>query len=175
MNFERENLLISTDPGLLDIDFVCRSLNSTYWAGNRPRPVIEESIRNSVCFGVYEKEGRKQIGFARVVTDKATFSWICDVFIAEDRRGKGLGKWLMACVTGHPFVKQSLSMLGTRDAHGLYEKYGYVRTKAMRRRSQELEPVQTSQPTTTAVEPPCGPGGAPAASRGGPEPFDAAR
>ena len=56
MNFERENLLISTDPGLLDIDFVCRSLNSTYWAGNRPRPVIEESIRNSVCFGVYEKE-----------------------------------------------------------------------------------------------------------------------
>ena len=139
MNFEREGFLISTDPERLDLDFVCRSLHTTYWAGNRPRAVIEASIRNSVCFGVYAKDGGRQVGFARVVTDHATVSWICDVFIAEGERGQGLGKWLMACVTEHPCVKHSLSVLGTRDAHGLYEKYGYVRAKLMRRPPPQAE------------------------------------
>lgn len=133
MKFEREGFLVSTDPGLLDLDFVCRGLNRTYWAENRPRGVIEESIQNSLCFGVYEKEPRRQVGFARVVTDKATFAWICDVFIDEAQRKRGLGKWLMECVCCHPFVKDSMSILGTRDAHGLYEKYGFVRSEIMKR------------------------------------------
>ena len=132
-NFEREGFLISTDPDLLDLDFVCRSLNGTYWAANRSREVIEKSIQNSLCFGVYEKESRRQVGFARVVTDKATFSWICDVLIEEENRRKGLGKWLMSCVTEHPTVRNSMSLLRTLDAHGLYEKYGYERTEMMRR------------------------------------------
>jgi GNAT superfamily N-acetyltransferase len=133
MNLEHGDLFISTDPELLDLDFICRGLAGTYWARNRPRGVIEESLRNSLCFGVYEKESNKQIGFARVVTDKATFSWICDVFIQEEHRSKGLGKWLVSCVTEHPIVKHSTSLLGTLDAHGLYEKYGYVRSEMMRR------------------------------------------
>jgi GNAT superfamily N-acetyltransferase len=133
MNVERNGFLVSTDPGLLDVDFISRSLNNTYWAKNRPRGAIDESIKNSLCFGVYEQSSRRQVGFARVVTDKVTFSWICDVFIDEGHRGKGLGKWLMACVTAHPYVNNVRSILGTLDAHGLYEKFGYVRSEQMKR------------------------------------------
>lgn len=140
MHAEHDGFLISTDPELLDFDFVGRSLNRTYWAEKRPRAVIEESFRNSLCFGVYEKTSRRQVGFARVVTDRVTFSWICDVFIEESSRKLGLGKWLMSFVSEHPFVKPTMSILGTRDAHGLYEKYGYVRTELMKRPPPQKEP-----------------------------------
>ena len=133
MKFEGEGFLISTEHELLDVDFIHHSLNSTYWAKDRSRATIEESIKNSLCFGVYQKETRKQIGFARVVTDQATFSWICDVFIEDTHRKKGLGQWLMECVTSHPDVKNSTSFLGTADAHGLYEKFGYKKSEIMRR------------------------------------------
>jgi GNAT superfamily N-acetyltransferase len=136
MNYERDSFLVSTDPGLLDVEFLCRGLNSTYWAATRRREVIEESIRHSLCFGVYEKTSKQQVGFARVVTDKITFSWVCDVFITDSYRKRGLGKWLMACVVEHPEVKRTLSVLGTKDAHGLYEKYGFVRTELMKRPPQ---------------------------------------
>ena len=139
MNFERDDFIISTEPERLDIDFIWRSLNTTYWAQNRPREIVAASFKNSVCFGIYTKESRQQVGFARVVTDYATFSWICDVFVDEKHRKKGLAKWLMACVTEHPLVKNSVSLLGTRDAHALYEKYGYVRTELMRRPRQQEE------------------------------------
>jgi GNAT superfamily N-acetyltransferase len=131
--FERDGFFISTEPGLLDLDFVCQGLKESYWAKDRPREVIEESIRNSVCFGVYESAGNRQVGFARIVTDKATFSWICDVFIDGDYRKRGLGTWLMSCVASHPLVVNSNSLLGTRDAHGLYGKFGYERAELMRR------------------------------------------
>ena len=146
MKMEREGALISTEPELLDIDFVCRGLNNTYWAKTRKRDVIDESIRNSVCFGVYDKASGKQIGFARVVTDQATFAWICDVFIDEAHRGRGLGKWLMSCVTAHPAVNRSMSILGTRDAHGLYEKYGFMRTELMKRPSDGAPARSASEP-----------------------------
>lgn len=133
MNIERDGFLVSTDPQRLDIGFICRKLNRTYWAAHRTQATVEASIKNSLCFGVYRKEPFAQIGFARVVTDQATFSWICDVFIEEGSRGKGLGKWLMACVTEHPVVQATTSVLGTRDAHGLYEKYGFARSEMMRR------------------------------------------
>jgi hypothetical protein len=74
MSIESGGYVVSTDAGLLDVDFICAALAGSYWAQNRPRPVIEQSIRNSLCFGLYEKQGRKQVGFARVVTDGATFS-----------------------------------------------------------------------------------------------------
>jgi GNAT superfamily N-acetyltransferase len=140
MTCERDGFLISTEQVRLDIDFITHSLNGTYWAKGRPREIIEASIRNSICFGVYENETRKQVGFARVVTDQATFSWICDVFIEEKHRRKGLGKWLMECVTAHPCVKNSLSFLGTADAQGLYEKYGYKRSELMRRLPDQKHP-----------------------------------
>ncbi len=137
---ERDGYAISTDRALLDLDFVCRELNGTYWAEHRPRVVIQRSIRRSLCFGMYLKSPRQQVGFARVVTDGATFSWICDVVIASEHRRKGLGKWLMACVTAHPGVKNALSILGTRDAHGLYEKFGFVRAEMMRRVPAPIPP-----------------------------------
>jgi len=133
MKMEREGILISTEPERLDLDFISSGLNRTYWAGGRRRDVIEESIRNSVCFGVYDEAAGKQVGFARVVTDKATVALVCDVFIDEAYRGRGLGKWLMSCVTAHPDVRNTVSVLATRDAHGLYEKFGYVRGEIMRR------------------------------------------
>ncbi len=142
MNHERDGFFISTDQGLLNVDFIWQSLNRTYWAGDRTREAVAESIRNSLCFGVYEAAGRTQVGFARVVTDKATFSWICDVFVDDRFRGNGLGTWLMACVTAHPYVQYMRSVLGTRDAHGLYEKFGFERLEMMRR-----PPSPRSEPT----------------------------
>jgi len=134
MDFENADYVISTDPARLDLAFLCRTLNTTYWAHDRPRPVIEESLRHSLCFGLYRKVTSEQVGFARVVTDQSTVSWVCDVVIDERFRGQGLGKWLVACVISHPHVRGTTSLLGTRDAHGLYEKFGYQRSSGMRRR-----------------------------------------
>ena len=117
---------ISTDRRRLQVGVVHGFLASSYWAKGIPREVVERSIENSLCFGLYE--GDRQIGFARVVTDYATFAWVGDVFILEEARGKGLGKWLMEVVAGHPEL-QGLRrwVLATRDAHGLYEKVGFTR------------------------------------------------
>jgi len=133
MDIEQTDYLISTDPARLDLAFLCRTLAATYWAHDRPRQVVEESLRHSLCFGVYRKATGEQVGFARVVTDQATFSWVCDVVIDERYRRQGLGKWLMACVVSHPHVRHTTSLLGTKDAHGLYERYGYRRSEGMRR------------------------------------------
>ncbi len=120
----RENYLISTDKSHLDIDFIHRVLSGeAYWALGRPRDVVERSIEHSLCFGLYD--GDRQIGFARVITDFATFAWLCDVYIDPAERGHGLGKWLIDAVLGHPDL-QGLRrwMLATRDAHELYRRYG---------------------------------------------------
>lgn len=118
---------ISTDKSQLDksliIDFLS---NYSYWAQGRSRQTIEKSIEHSLCFGVFTSEN-KQVGFARVVTDYAVFAWLLDVFIIEDFRGKGLGKMLMSAIMIHEDL-QGLKRwgLGTRDAHSLYEKYGFT-------------------------------------------------
>jgi N-acetylglutamate synthase-like GNAT family acetyltransferase len=121
----RDHLLISTDPGLLDLDAICDFLSRAYWAQGRPRERIELSLRHSLVFGIYD-DGR-QIGLARVVTDYATFAWLCDVFIHEDYRKQGVGKWLMASIISHPEL-QGLRrfLLATRDAHGLYRQFGFT-------------------------------------------------
>jgi GNAT superfamily N-acetyltransferase len=130
---EKDGFVVSTDPGLLQLDFIEAALRRTYWASRRTRAAIEESIRNSTCFGLYETATGKQVGFARIVTDRATFSWIADVVVDEAYRGRGLGRWLFACVSAHPYARDWLAMLGTRDAHTLYEEFGFVRWEAMRR------------------------------------------
>jgi GNAT superfamily N-acetyltransferase len=122
----REEYLISTDPSLLNVDVIHNYLSKeSYWAMNIPGEVVEKSISNSLCFGLYEND--KQIGFARLVTDKATFAYLADVFILEAYRGRGLAKWLMEIIQAHPEL-QGLRrwMLGTRDAHGLYERLGWT-------------------------------------------------
>ena len=114
----------STDKARLHVALVYDYLNhSSYWAQGRSLSTVQRSIENSLCFGVYE--GPQQVGFARVVTDYATFAWLCDVFILEPYRGQNLGKWLIECVTAHPGL-QSLRgfLLATRDAHELYRRYG---------------------------------------------------
>jgi GNAT superfamily N-acetyltransferase len=134
MSAGRDDYFISTDSDLLDLDFICRALAGSYWAQDRPRPVIEDSLRKSLCFGVYDASSRNQVGFARVVTDGATFSWLCDVVIDEKHRKKGLGKFLVAAVMADPRIRDTMFLLGTRDAHGLYERHGFARLEMMKRK-----------------------------------------
>jgi uncharacterized damage-inducible protein DinB/GNAT superfamily N-acetyltransferase len=120
------DFLVSTDPALLDVPLIHEFLSAhSYWAAGRPLEVVRRSLANSLCFGLYE--GERQVGFARVVTDRATFAWLCDVFVLEGHRGRGLAKWLIGCVMSHTDL-QGLRrvLLGTRDAHGLYERYGFT-------------------------------------------------
>jgi len=121
----RESFTISTDPARLDIDAIADMLTRAYWAKGRTREVIALYLQYSLTFGVFE--GDRQIGLARIVSDYTTFAWLCDVFIHENYRGFGLGKWLMETVHNHPDL-QGLRrwMLATRDAHGLYEQYGWT-------------------------------------------------
>ena len=121
------NFYISTDKSQLDKNLITDFLsNHSYWAQGRSRQTIEKSIENSLCFGVFTSEN-KQVGFARVVTDYAVFAWLLDVFIVEDFRGRGLGKMLMnAIMTREDLQGLKRWGLGTRDAHGLYEKYGFT-------------------------------------------------
>ena len=109
----------------MDIDFIHAFLTSSYWAEGISKEIIAKSIAGSLCFGVFSDE--KQIGFARMITDGATFAYLADVFIDEAHRGKGLSKWLMEVILSHPDL-QGLRrlMLATRDAHGLYAQYGFT-------------------------------------------------
>jgi GNAT superfamily N-acetyltransferase len=119
------DLLISTDKVLLDRAFIHRFLSErSYWAKGIPVETMDRSIEYSLCFGLYR--AGKQIGFARVVTDCATFAWLADVFIDESERARGLGKKFVPAILAHPQL-QGLRrfMLGTRDAHGLYARYGF--------------------------------------------------
>ena len=123
----KENYFISTDPSLLNLNVIYNYLsNESYWANGIPKEVVEKSLRNSLCFGMYY--GNKQIGFARLVTDKATFAYLGDVFVLEAHRGKGLSKWLMQTIHAHPdLLHLRRWWLGTKNAHGLYEQFGWTR------------------------------------------------
>jgi predicted GNAT family N-acyltransferase len=120
----KDGFLLSTDPGLLHLDVIYGYLTKSYWAKGIPRQIVARSIQNSLCFGVYA-EG-KQVAFARVITDFATYAYIGDVFVVDSHRGRGLGKWLMQCITQHPRLQglRRWSLI-TRDAHRLYAPYGF--------------------------------------------------
>jgi GNAT superfamily N-acetyltransferase len=124
------DFFISTDKSKIDINLVYNYLNQeSYWAKYVPMDIVRRSIEGAFCFGVYKKEKNgqvQQIGFARAITDKATFGYLADVFIVEEFRGKGLSKWLMEEILDHPELQGFRSwMLATKDAHGLYEKFGF--------------------------------------------------
>jgi GNAT superfamily N-acetyltransferase len=127
MDWTRGEYTVSTDRGRLDIPLIQKFLaEESYWAPAIPLPVVRKSIEGSLCFGIYR--GREQVGFARVVTDYATFGWVADVFVVKAHRGRGLGKLVVQCVTAHPKLQGFRRwMLGTEDAHGLYEKFGFRR------------------------------------------------
>lgn len=119
---------ISTDPQRLDVDYIHRWITGrSYWAPGRNRETVAKAIAHSLCFGLYgpSAAGEVQVGFARVVTDYATFGWLCDVFVDEAHRGQALGKWLIETVVSHPDLAHLRRlMLATRDAHELYSRYG---------------------------------------------------
>ena len=130
--WRRGEYLISTDKSMLDLAVVHGFLTTSYWAPGIPLDTVKKSIEHSLSFGVYWRE--QQVGFARVITDYATFAYIGDVFILDEFRGRGLSKWLMEVIADHPEL-QGLRrwMLLTRDAHGLYEKTGFARSRTPER------------------------------------------
>jgi GNAT superfamily N-acetyltransferase len=123
--WRRDGYLISTNASMLDLEVVHGYLSRSYWAAGVPEDVVRRSIENSLCFGVYR--GEEQAGFARVVTDRATFAYLADVFVLEEHRGQGIGKWLVEVILSHPDL-QGLRrwMLATRDAHDLYRRYAFT-------------------------------------------------
>ena len=135
----RGEYAISTDKRRLQIDVIHGYLASSYWAAKIPREVVDRSIENSLCFGLYR--GERQIGFTRVVTDFATFAWVGDVFVLEEERGKGLSKWLMECMCAtDELAGLRRWILATRDAHGLYEQYGFTSLAKPERYLERLDP-----------------------------------
>lgn len=121
---QRDQFTISTDPQRLDIKAIVDMLSRAYWAAGRPRERTERALHNSLVFGLYD--GAKQIGLARVVSDYSIFAYLCDVFILEEYRAHGLGRWLVQTILDHPEL-QGLRRwtLATRDAHGLYRQFGF--------------------------------------------------
>ena len=125
MEWQNDEFEISTDRSRLQFDVIQKFLaDDSYWAQNRTTEQTRTAIENSICFGLYH--GQRQIGFARVVSDHATFAYLGDVFVLNEYRGRALGKWLMETIIAHPDL-QGLRRwtLATRDAHGLYEQYGF--------------------------------------------------
>ncbi len=117
--------VVSTDKDRLDLNVVHGFLTTAYWSPGIPLAVVERAIDHSLVFGLYEEAS--QIGFARVVTDQATFAYVCDVFVLEAYRGRGLGTWLMESIMAHPDLQGLRQwILATRDAHGLYRKVGFT-------------------------------------------------
>jgi GNAT superfamily N-acetyltransferase len=124
MEWRRDGYLISTDSERLDRAVIWEFLRMSYWASGATREVIYRSIDNALAFGLYGPSGG-QVGFARVVTDHVRFAWLSDVFVLDGHRGKGLGVWLVETVLSHPALVGVRVMLGTADAHGLYERFGF--------------------------------------------------
>lgn len=125
LEYQRGGYAVSTDPARLDLTVIHGFLTNSYWAKGIPRALVARSIENSLCFGVFR--ATEQVGFARVISDYATFAYLADVFIVEPHRGRGLAKFLMECIMKHPEL-QGLRRwsLATRDAHRLYAQFGFT-------------------------------------------------
>ena len=131
---------VTSDPERLDVDTIHDFLAGSYWAAGIPREVVERSVRNSLCFAAFD--GERQVGFARVISDRATYAYVADVFVLPSHRGLGISKRLMASITSHPDLQNlRLWTLFTRDAHGLYRQYGFTEARyadrLMERRAEQ--------------------------------------
>jgi GNAT superfamily N-acetyltransferase len=124
MEWSRDGFVVTTDPTKIDHAMVAQFLSSSYWARGIPPETVSRSIDGSLCFAL--RDATRQVGFARVITDRATIAYLGDVFVLPELQGKGLGRWLVECVMSHPEL-QGLRrwMLVTRDAHGLYGHFGF--------------------------------------------------
>ena len=124
MEYRKDDFLITTDKEKIDTDYVHRFLRNSYWAQDIPLESVNKRIQGALCFSVFHLD--QQIGFARVISDEASFAYLADVFIDENFRGRGLSKWLMETIMSYPTLQNLRRfMLATRDAHGLYEKFGF--------------------------------------------------
>ena len=125
MEATRDGYEMSTDAARLDRDAIWAFVTESYWAEGIPRELLDRAIDRSLSFGVYAPDG-SQAGYARVVTDGATFAWIGDLFVLEEHRGRGLGKWLVEAILDHPDLRDARKIvLATADAHGLYRPFGF--------------------------------------------------
>jgi N-acetylglutamate synthase-like GNAT family acetyltransferase len=131
MELQRGDYVVTDDKTKVDLDRVHELLSASYWASGRSRETIETTVENSICFSVLSHD--RQIGFARVVTDRAVFAWIADVIIHPDHRHRGVGRFLMECIAGHPEIPASLQVLRTRDAHGFYAELGFAAGEFMKK------------------------------------------
>ena len=124
-SYERQSFTVTTDPSKLDVAAIHAYLTRAYWSEGISRELVERAVANSLCFGLFCEA--EQIGLARVITDRATYAYLCDVYVLEGFRGKGLGVWLMECVMKHPDLQGLRRFsLATRDAHDLYRKFGFA-------------------------------------------------
>ena len=132
---------ISTDSSRLDFAAIHAYLTRSYWSPGIPLATVEKAAGNSLCFGVYEKATGAQVGFARVVTDHATFAYLCDVYVLEQHQGHGLGKRMMRELMAHPALSGARRvMLATRDAHGLYAGFGFLEAGAAKNLMEIVRP-----------------------------------
>jgi len=145
-SWQRGEYTISTDPSRLDLDLIHDFIsNHSYWGSGRSRDVVLRSIENSMAFGVYHGDG--QVGFARIVTDYATFAWVADVFVVPEHRGQGLSKWLMEVMVAHPKLQGFRRwVLATKDAHGVYEKFGFTELRRPERWMERPDPNMKESP-----------------------------
>jgi GNAT superfamily N-acetyltransferase len=147
LEVERGGYTISTDPARLDLEAIHAYLARSYWSPGIPRAIVERGVENSLCFGLFH--GREQAGFARVITDGASFAYLCDVYVLEEHRGRALGRWLVEVVLGHPSLHGLRRfVLVTRDAHRLYERYGFRPLKTPERYMEIHRPAAWAKETT---------------------------
>ena len=144
--WRRDEYEISTDRSRLDIDLIHDYIsNQSYWGKGRAREVVMRSIENSLPFGIY-KDG-EQVGFARIVTDYATFAWVADLFVLPEHRGRGLSKWLMEVILAHPRLQGFRRwVLSTKDAQGLYERFGFIKLHRPERWMERFDPNMQESP-----------------------------
>jgi GNAT superfamily N-acetyltransferase len=145
---ERDGYTVSTDPQRLDAAAIHDYLSKeSYWAKGIPIAIVKKALANSMCFGLYQ--GDKQVGLARIITDRTTYFYLCDVYVLEAHRGHGLGKWLIDCVTKHPDLQgMRRKSLVTSDAHKLYAQFGFTALSKPERHMEMVDPdVYTRNPT----------------------------
>ena len=139
----RDGFTVSTDSTRLDVDAIHAFLTTAYWCEGIPRETVARSLASSLCFGLYQTDhqAERQIGLARVITDGATFAYLCDVYVLPEFRGRGLGRWLMEHVMAHPGLQglRRFSLV-TRDAHELYRPFGFTEVQSPGRHMEIVRP-----------------------------------